>query len=120
MFHSINLLKVAFKSNPPMESKPRVTYRLNDSGSPVNFVEYLPPSESPLLGSHYDPQSMSLRSMLNLGVRLNRVSFGVTENDPNVLRSQAQSFTAQVISNVRSRKFSDTSALVKDDVKVNE
>lgn len=97
MFNSIVLKPIEFHSNPPLDPAPAVNWKTREDGSPVNFFELVPRDHrSPLDGAHYDPSRDSLTARLNLGIPLQKVSIGITENDPNILQRTAQRVSAQI------------------------
>lgn len=89
MFNCSKLQSIDFVSNPPFEDSP-VIVPDDRNGVIVNKIVYQPCSNrSPFDGIKFSPETMSLRSKLNLGVHLDKVSFGQLENDPNKLQSLA-------------------------------
>lgn len=90
MFHPILLERIKFRSNPPLPDKPTIVADRDENGNYKNTVKYVPGDNHGFFeGVHFDPSSMGLRAQLNLGVQLQRVNFGATENDPTVLMENA-------------------------------
>ena len=86
MFHSIKQDPISFVSNPPLDPAPRIQLKIRDDGSPDDEIVVTPRDHHGFFeGVHYDPKTMSLTARLNLGIPLQEVSIGCTENDPNVL-----------------------------------
>lgn len=91
MFHYLNQERIDFRSNPPLSPIPHVKRDINSNGDPVNiFVMVDRDNQSPFKGSHYDPSRNSLRAMLNLGIILKPVSYGIVNNDLNELYATAK------------------------------
>lgn len=114
MFHSIKQKRKPFVSNPALPPLPFITKDVNDLGSPINVVEYhVPDHKSPLSGSHFDPSRHSLRAMLNMGIHLQKVNYGVTDNDLNSLSSKAKKLVSQIEQSVASRSKNSEEAIVE-------
>lgn len=117
MFHTIHLEPIDFRSNPDLDPRPVNDWHTRPDGSPVNCFELQPrDNKSYFVAAHYDPSRDSLTAKLNLGIPLNKVSLGVTENDPNVLAHQAQRISAQLQDRVASRNSAVASAQVTETV----
>lgn len=109
MFHLIHLEPIQFSSNPPLGPIPHVDSRISDNGDPVNLILFKErDNKSPFHGSHYDPSRHSLRAMLNLGIQLQPVSYGVTDNDPNSLSAKAKRLSSQIEASASSRVFDNS------------
>lgn len=88
--------KIVFKSNPPLPDSP-VVVPLEVDGVVTNKVVLQPRSnKSYWAGVSYKAELMSLRAKLNAGSKLQIVSFGQMENDPNVLASRADNYVSLV------------------------
>lgn len=111
MFHYVNQERIDFRSNPPLSPIPHVKRDINSNGDPVNiFVMVDRDNQSPFKGSHYDPSRHSLRAMLNLGIDLKPVSYGIVNNDLNEMYAIAKHESQSLIdvSNERLSNFNDT------------
>lgn len=105
MFHSILLHPISFKSNPELDPRPQNDWHTREDGSPVNrFIMAPRDNKSFFHGAHYDPSRDSLRARLNLGIPLQKVSIGITENDPNKLSATARSYVNAINSRASHRK----------------
>ena len=108
MFHNIKLDPIEFRSNPPIE--PQVTRKLavREDGSPYDVIEKVPvDNKSFLAGAHYDAASMSLSARLRLGIPLQQVNIGITENDPNVLYRSVNRFANELESRLYARNAAE-------------
>lgn len=82
-----------FKSNPELQPLEVIEPLLKD-GVVTNHVRKVPRSNKSLLaGAHYDPSIMSLRALLNLGVKLDFVYPDTLENDPTVIYNRINSMS---------------------------
>lgn len=107
MFHALFLDPIQFCSNPPLDAAPGVDWHTREDGSPVNTFNLMPRSnKSYFSGAHFDASRDSLRARLNLGIPLQRVNLGVTENDPNKLAATAARLSSQISQRAESRKSS--------------
>ena len=104
MFHAIKLERIEFKSNPELEPRPVLETSTNENCDPVNRFVMQKRSNRGLAGAHYDPSVMSLRARLARGLDIQRVNYGVTENDLNKLRASAMRLSTSIIdaSNARA------------------
>lgn len=97
MFNKFLFQRIEFHSNPPLPDKPMVVADQTPNGSPMNKVVFKPNSNKSFFdGVSYDPGTMSLRSLLNLGVPLTKVSNPSIENDPTVLNRRALAVEQQI------------------------
>lgn len=103
MFHAIKLEKIEFSSNPPLEPRMTVDLSTREDGSPVNVFLLKERSNKGLAGAHFDPSTMSLRARLARGVELQKVGYGIIENDPNVITSKARKVVADIEASASSR-----------------
>lgn len=103
MFHLIHLKKIKFTSNPPLDPVLSIALDVNENGDPINKVVFAE-RQHPLKGLHYDPATMSLRSMIKYGFQLHPVSLGQTENDPNRLTASARRLSSALSERVSSRQ----------------
>lgn len=103
MFHAIKLEKIKFRSNPPLEPRMTVDYTTREDGSPINLFIKKERSNKGLAGAHYDPSTMSLRARLARGVELQKVSYGVIENDPNVITRKARKLISDIDASASAR-----------------
>lgn len=110
MFNSVLKNELfSFMSNPPLSDSPSIE-PLEVDGKVVNKLVYHPRDNKPYLdGVHFDANVHSLRARLNLGVNLQPVSIGVTENDPTVLQRNAVAFEAEIESKLNSISSDDNS-----------
>lgn len=105
MFHTIQLDPIEFRSNPELDPRPAIDWHTRSDGSPVNRFELSPRDhKSYFHGAHYDSSRDSLSAKLNMGIPLQKVSLGVTQNDPNILAHQALRLSSQIQQRVASRK----------------
>lgn len=105
MFHSINLKPIDFRSNPGLDPRPMNDWHTREDGCPVNkFVLAPRDNKSFFQGAHYDASRDSLRARLNLGIPLQKVSIGITENDPNKLSAVARSYVNAINSRASQRQ----------------
>ena len=80
-----NRKKCEFKSNPPLSPLSVIEPLIKD-GVVTNHVRKVSRSNRSILdGAVYDPNTMSLRALLNNGVQLSFVPNGSLENDPAVV-----------------------------------
>ena len=106
MFHAIKLEKIDFKSNPPLEPVMTVDYTTREDGSPINLFIKKDRSNKGLSGAHYDPSTMSLRARLARGIELQKVSYGIIENDPNVITRKARKLISDIDASAAARQVS--------------
>lgn len=97
MFNRFLFQRIEFHSNPPLPDKPMVVADQTPNGSPMNKVVYKPNSNKSYFdGVSFDSSTMSLRSLLNLGIPLTKVSNPSIENDPTVLNRRALAVEQQI------------------------
>ena len=105
MFHTVSLDPIEFKSNPELDPRPLVDWHTREDGSPVNRFLLKPRDHNSFFqGAHYDASRDSLRSRLNLGIPLQKVNLGITENDPNRLSHIARTMASQIKDRVTQRQ----------------
>lgn len=93
MFHPVlKQERIKFLSNPPVGEKPQIIPSKDFRGNFCNELKMSPSSNKPDNVVHYDPSTMSLRGMINLGVKMSEVFIGQVENDPTVLHQNAVAF----------------------------
>lgn len=107
MFHTIRQEKSPFKSNPPLEPRFVVDLSIREDGSPINVFLLKERSNKGLVGCHFDPSTMSLRARLARGVELQKVNYGIVENDPNVITAKARKVVSQLEASAQSRAASE-------------
>ena len=97
MFHNKAMSRIEFTSNPPIDSFPVIELEIDENGDPQDRIVHKPGMAAPSLkGAHYDRRTMSLAARLQLGIPIEKVNIGCTENDPNVLYRSVNRFVSQV------------------------
>ena len=105
MFHTIKLEPIRFVSNPPLQPILTVEPTADERGdASVHFVVKDQDNASPFAGLKYNPDTMSLRAKVRLGLPLQRVNFDVVENDPAVLQRKMIELAQVIDYNVANRQ----------------
>ena len=97
-----------------MSPRYEVELAFNDKGSPINRVVLKERDNKGLLGAHYDPSTMSLRSRLNMGIQFQPVYIGMTENDPNKVNLLVKNFSHFFNSLIQARQAASQEPNVPD------
>jgi len=90
MFHPVLQQKrIVFHSNPPVSEKPQIIPGKDSRGNFTNELKMVSSSNKPDHVVHYVASEMSLRALINRGVKMSEVYIGQIENDPTALQRNA-------------------------------
>lgn len=110
---SFSQKEIEFYSNPPLPDQVIIVPDTDENGNYCNKVSFKPSSnEACFAGTHFCRETMSLRAMLNSGVKLKVVSMPSMYSDPLSAQRKISNLEFQIKSRLDSLESEPQDALV--------
>lgn len=92
---------IEFFSNPPFNEEAFISESKDERGNICNQLQYRHKSNHSIFeGVHFVESEMSLRAMLNKGVKLSKVSNVNLDNDPTEVQNRMRQVESQVFAKI--------------------